>query len=245
MVRINDRPRIVRMSHALFPSFSECDGTDLVRRQVASGNHRKPIGGLWSELGNLQADFLKSRGLLPHHVLIDIGAGCFRAGVRLVPYLEPGNYYAIDKHAALLEAGYAREIEPAGLANRFPRGNFVATADFDIIRFGRAFDFGIAQSVFTHMPIARLKDCLTAVAPHFLPGGQFLITVFLAPDAISGRPCTQMPGGIVTFPNSNPFHTTLAALSHFASQATEWQMSVIGDWGHPRNQQMVCFTRCH
>jgi len=232
------------MSQTPISPSNQSDGVDIVRRQVASGNHRELIGGLWDELGNLQADFLKSRGLLPRHALIDIGAGCFRAGVRLVPFLEPGNYYAIDKHAVLLEAGYAREIEPEGLAGRFPRGNFAATADFDIIRFGRVFDFGIAQSVFTHMPIARLKDCLTAIKPYFRPGGQFLITVFLASDAVADQPCTQMPGGVVTFPNSNPFHTTLAALNHLASEATGWLMSIIGDWAHPRNQQMVCFTRC-
>ena len=78
--------------------------------------------------------------------------------MRLVPYLEPGKYHAIDLQAALLEAGYVHEIEPAGMADRFPRGNFAVTADFEISCFGRMFDFGIAQSVFTHMPMAQLKD---------------------------------------------------------------------------------------
>jgi hypothetical protein len=231
------------MSGVPFPRLRQLAGADVVESQVAKGNHRELIGGMWSELGDLQESFLKSRGLLPHHAMIDIGAGCFRAGVRLVPYLEQGNYYAIDQHAALLEAGYAHEIEPAGLAGRFPRRNVAVTAGFDVTSFKRTFDFGIAQSVFTHMPLARLKDCLTALAPHFRPGGQFLVTVFLAPEAVAAKPYSQPRVGVVTCPDSNPFHTSLAALNHFASNISDWQMSVIGDWTHPRNQQMICFAR--
>jgi hypothetical protein len=163
--------------------------------------------------------------------------------VQLVPYLEPGNYCAIDLQSSLLEAGYAREIVPAGLADRFPRRNFAATASFDLARFQRQFDYGIAQSVFTHMPIQRLINCLTAGTRYFRPGGQLLVTVFLALDALATQPCSQSPGGVVTCPDRDPFHTTVAALDAIAHQAAGWQMSVIGPWGHPRNQQMVCFVR--
>jgi SAM-dependent methyltransferase len=223
--------------------YSIYDDAEKIRNRVDSGNHRGVIGGLWEELGALQASFLKSEGLLPHHTLIDIGAGSFRAGVKLVPYLNSGNYYAIDLQAALLEAGYNREIQPAGLAERFPRANYAANADFNVSGFHRTFDFGIAQSVFTHMPIDRLETCLLALAPYFRPGGRFYVTVFLAPPDEADRPFRQMPGGIVTKPDQDPFHTTQARLSEVASQATEWEMGMIGDWSHPRNPQMVCFTR--
>ncbi|MCW3475801.1 class I SAM-dependent methyltransferase [Limobrevibacterium gyesilva] len=231
------------MSDTSAQAFSPYDDTELINKHVAGGNHRDVIGGLWDELGALQADFLKANGLRPQHTLIDIGAGSLRAGVKLVPYLDSGNYYAIDLQAALLEAGYVREIEPAGLAGRFPRGNFAANAVFDVSGFRCMFDFGIAQSVFTHMPIARLGACLSSVAPHFRPGGQLFVTVFLAPPGVADKAFTQWPGGVATSPDRDPFHTTLHDLQGIASQASGWQMSVIGNWAHPRNQQMVRFTR--
>jgi hypothetical protein len=219
------------------------ENTEFVRNEVNRGNHRGLIGGLWDEIGTLQAEFLKSQGLLPQHTLIDIGAGSFRAGVKLVPYLDPGNYYAVDLQAALLEAGYTREIVPAGLASRFPRHNFAETATFDLSHFLRMFDFGIAQSVFTHTPLARLDACLAAVAPYFRAGGRFFVTVFLAPEAMAHNFFDQMPGGTRTAPDRDPFHTTPNALQGVAWRTTSWQMSIIGHWNHPRNQQMVCFVR--
>jgi SAM-dependent methyltransferase len=223
--------------------FSKYDSAELTRDGVKKWGHRAVIGGLWEEIGTLQAEFLKSQGLRAGHAFIDVGSGGFRAGVKLIPYLDPGNYYAIDLRQELLEEGYRTEIEPANLTDRFPRGNWTATATFNISSFGRKFDFGIAQSVFTHMPIQYLTACLMAVAPHFQPGGRFFVTVFLAPAAEADRPFKQVPGNIVTLPDQDPFHTTLAALENVASQAAGWTMSVIGDWRHPRNQQMLCFVR--
>jgi hypothetical protein len=231
------------MSHDATARFSFYDDADLMRAQAWNGQHRTVIGGLWEELGSLQLEFLKSRGLQPQHALIDVGAGSFRAGVKLVPYLDPGNYYAIDLQRVLLEAGYTREIEPAGLAGRFPRGNFVVNGSFDISSFQRTFDFGIAQSVFTHMPINRLSDCLAALAPHFRAGGLLFVTVFLANDGEADRPVRQGPDGVVTTPTQDPYHTTVTALREVAARALDWQMIVLGGWAHPRNQQMVCFER--
>ncbi len=223
--------------------FSSYDDPNFVRNAVNDGRHREAVGGMWDEMGSLQAEFLRTQGLLPHHALVDVGAGAFRAGVKLISYLDPGNYYAIDLAAEFLEAGYKREIEPAGLAERFPRRNFAATGAFDLSSFQRRFDFGIAQSVFTHMPIERLSLCLPAIQPYFNAGGKFFATVFLVPEGKARKRFKQLPGGVVTAPDRDPFHTTLTALHAVASQADGWRMSVIGNWNHPRNQQMVLFTR--
>ena len=223
--------------------FSKYDSAELTLEGVRKWGHRAVIGGMWDEIGNLQAEFLKSHGLQPGHKLIDVGSGGFRAGVKLIPYLDPGHYYAIDLRQELLEEGYVNEIEPEKLTDRFPRRNWVATGTFDISAFGRMFDFGIAQSVFTHMPIEGLAACLSAVAPYFQPGGRFFVTVFLAPQAEAHKTFKQAPGDIVTSPDKDPFHTTLAALQDIASRAAGWEMTVIGDWNHPRNQQMLSFVR--
>ena len=116
------------MSGSSMARFSPYDDADLMRKHVEDGQHRAVIGGMWDELGDLQLDFLKSCGLKPYHRFIDVGAGSFRAGVKLIPYLDAENYYAINAQSSPLEAGYTHEIEKLGLAARFPRANFAANA---------------------------------------------------------------------------------------------------------------------
>jgi cyclopropane fatty-acyl-phospholipid synthase-like methyltransferase len=133
---------------------------DRLKERVADRGHRKVIGGRWDQLGNLQLDFLVQRGLQPHHALLDVGCGPLRAGVKLVPYLDPGNYYGIDLSDILIEAGYEGEIVPNGLEDRLPRANLAVNSSFDASGFGRRFDFAIAQSVFTHVPWNDIRLCL-------------------------------------------------------------------------------------
>jgi hypothetical protein len=63
------------------------------------------VGGLWHELGELQFKFLVDHGLRPNHVLLDIACGSLRAGIRLIPYLQSGNYLGIDINSSLIEHG--------------------------------------------------------------------------------------------------------------------------------------------
>ncbi|MEO1039972.1 MAG: class I SAM-dependent methyltransferase [Pseudomonadota bacterium] len=213
---------------------------DLVRERVALGEHRDVIGGLWEELGALQFDFLVSQGLMPEDRLLDVGCGSLRAGVRLVPYLQPGRYYGLDLREELLDAGYEREIVPMGLASRLPRANLATVGDFDATGFGVTFNYAIAQSVFTHLPQDELARCLIALAPVFEPGGRFLVTYFERPaDAQPGG--VAHPRGIVTHADRDPFDFTQEQLR--AATVEGWTLDVIGEWGHPRDQRMAVFTR--
>jgi len=56
------------------------------------GNHRSFIGGLWDTMGSLQIDMLKKYGMKPNNTLLDIGCGCFRLGVKAIPFLDKNNY---------------------------------------------------------------------------------------------------------------------------------------------------------
>jgi hypothetical protein len=49
--------------------------------RVSNGEHRAVVGGMWDELGALQLDFLRARGLRPDSRLLDIGCGSLRLGV--------------------------------------------------------------------------------------------------------------------------------------------------------------------
>jgi len=222
--------------------YSHYDALENMKKAVADGHHRAVIGGMWEELGRLQKGFLVNQGLKPHHRFIDMGCGSLRAGVPLTDYLDANRYYGVDISADLLDAGYEREIAPAGLDAKLPRSHLAANAEFDATGFGVRFDYGIAQSVFTHMPISRLTDCLTALAPVFEDGGRFYVTYFERPaDVAPDAPVPHEPGGVVTYPDRDPYDTTLAALADATPRG--WRLTVIDHWDHPRDQRMALFVR--
>ncbi|HEY1078288.1 MAG TPA: class I SAM-dependent methyltransferase [Fontimonas sp.] len=210
---------------------------------VQKGQHRAWVGGMWDEIGKLQLDFLLAQGLPRDAAFIDVGCGCFRAGVHLVNYLDSAGYYGIDISQELLDTGYEREIIPAGLQAKLPRANLVANGDFDISGFGRKFDVGIAQSVFTHLPLNHIRLCLERLAPHFAVGGVFYATTFIVPPGHDwSAPLVHERGGIRTLPTDDPYHYRVEDYA-FCAASAPWKFEFIGDWNHPRNQQMLKFTR--
>ena len=216
---------------------------EAVQQRLERHDHRGLVGGMWEEIGKLQLDFLISQGLLPAMKLLDIGCGCLRGGVHFVSYLESGNYYGIDGLQQLLDAGMDVEIPALGLTERLPRENLLCDWDFSAARFGVGFDIAIAQSVFTHLPLNHIRQCLSRIAPAMKSGSRFFATMFAAPDADAWHePLRHEPGGITTFPTRDPYHYCFEHLE-MCAESRQWKFDVIGQWGHPRDQQMVCFTR--
>jgi SAM-dependent methyltransferase len=216
-------------------AINQYDDEESLRLNVARVGARSLIGGLWDRVGQLQADYLIDRGLLPRHRFLDLGCGCLRAGVKLVPWLEPGNYFGIDISPTLLDEG-RKELTQLGLSGRVPTYNLRATGDFDIDGFP-PFDFGIAQSVFTHLPLVLLETCLRRIRPNFEDGGSFFATFFIGPPNVSGflQNC-----GKPTHSDRDPFHFSVSDISSSA-EAAGWQTRWIGEWGHPRDQQLAEF----
>lgn len=223
--------------------FSHYDDLDKAAASVREGRHRIFIGGMWDELGKLQFDFLRSRGLEPDMRLIDIGCGCLRAGVHLISYLDAGHYFGTDISQDLLDAGYDRELAPLGLTGKLPRENLRADGEFDIAQFGVRFDFALAQSVFTHLPFNHLKLCLARAASAIAPGGKLCASLFLVPEGEDwSRPLMHARGGITSWPDRNPFHFAEADVRHCAL-GLPWEIEEIVDWNHPRDATMVVFRR--
>ena len=223
------------MSRKLSPYYDE----EFVAAAVARGDHQDIIGGMWDELGVLQMDLLKSHGLQPDHVLLDIGCGSLRLGVRAVEFLNAGNYWGTDLRRTLLEAGYEREIVPNGLSDKLPRYHLVTDDRFNFPGVPTAVDFAIAQSVFTHLPLNHMRLCLANLARHVTTPCTFLFTIFTPPDDISVTdPHRQPVGGVVTHRHRDPYHHSVVDLHHAAS-GTPWSIEFIGNWDHPRNQKIV------
>ena len=218
----------------------------LLRRAPATrARHRRAVGGMWEEIGLLQRDFLLAQGLEPGHRLLDIGCGSLRGGIHAIRYLESGHYYGVDRSGDLLRAGRNLELPLHGLADRRP--HLLENNDFEFGRFGVAFDFALAQSVFTHLPFNRIMRCLVEVANVLKPRGRLFATFFeqsgcdFTNDPIL-HPAAEGVRPIRTYPDADPYHHPVRLFQAFCA-ASPLEFRYVGEWGHPRGQRMLEFRR--
>jgi SAM-dependent methyltransferase len=221
------------------PGMSEINQYDrqLTREQINAGKHRDMVGGMWEEIGTLQFEFLRARGLKPRHRLLDIGCGSLRGGIHAIKYLDPGNYYGLDINPSLIEAG-RHELSLACLTHKNPH---LALSDrFELGLFREKFDYLLALSVFTHLFANHIIRCLVEVREVLAPEGRFFATFFLAPHSVHLAPIVHQPGGVKTQYDCDPFHYSLDEIRAMA-KLTDLSAEIIGDWNHPRAQQMLMF----
>lgn len=207
----------------------------LTREEIAAGEHRNFVGGLWQEIGDLQFEFLKRNGLAAHHLLLDIGCGALRCGIPIIRYLDCGNYFGLDLNSSLIEAARS-ELANEGLAYKHPQ--LLVNEKFDFARFGVNFDFAIAQSVFTHLDAKLISQCLVELQKVLKPGGKCFATFFRAPSAGHTESISHEPEGVVTNFHADPFHFSFSELDQLADNAG-FSARLIGEWNHPRGQQMI------
>jgi SAM-dependent methyltransferase len=211
----------------------------LTEAEVTAGEHRGFVGGMWDEIGRLQFEFVKSRGLVPSHRFLDVGCGSLRGGIHFIRHLEPGHYFGIDMNPSLIKAGREVELVGAGLVERRP--HLLVNETFNFAEFGTTFGFALALSVFTHINVNAIQRCLVNIARVLEPGGRFYATYFPAPR-LHCLEELQHAGGVVTRSDADPFHYHPSV---FEFLVTGLPLSVrnVGDWGHPRGQHMLEFAR--
>lgn len=193
---------------------------------------------MWDEIGRLQFDYLVSQGLEPNHYLLDVGCGSLRGGVHFVRYLERGHYFGVDADRSLLKSGMA-ELEAAGIADKLPV--LKETSEFELPAPQEGFDFALAQSVFTHLPLNTIQRCLVNVSRVLRPDGRFFATFFEDPEGKSNlQPVNQ--GFVTTYMDRDPYHYQVDAF-RWLCDGIDLEVEYIGDWGHPRNQRMLLFRR--
>jgi SAM-dependent methyltransferase len=204
--------------------------------------HRRTIGNvpLWEELGRLQFTYLIEQGLRPEHYLLDVGCGPLRGGVHFIRYLEPGRYHGVDKNQDALEEARERELTPDEIAEKRPV--LMAMSDFGFERLGQAFDYAIAQSVFTHLYLNEIVRCLVNIDRVLKPGGRFYATFFLNPDGKRNLDDIRQTDTVVTHFDRDFFHYDIATFE-WACQGLGLSVDYLGDWKNPRNQQMLLFTK--
>ena len=210
---------------------------ELAPEAISQGAHREAVGGMWDEIGQLQFEFLKSRGLAPSHKLCDTGCGALRGGVHFVRYLDAGNYFGLDINTSLIDGG-RKELEQAGLTGK--NANLLVNDRFEMSLFGAKFDYILAVSVFTHLFGNHIVRCLAEARKVLAPGGQFFATFFEAPTSAHLAPIPQS-AGIESRYDSDPFHYSVQEIRMLADLAG-LKAEYIGDWRHPRNQRMAAFS---
>jgi SAM-dependent methyltransferase len=121
-----------------------------------------------------QIDFVRARGLLPHHRFLDLGCGTLRGGLPVIAYLEPGHYHGIDVRPEALDEA-RKELAEADLARKEPVLHL--GGDFDAMELGVRFDVVWAFSVLFHLSDAILPGALRFVRRHLADGGVFYANV--------------------------------------------------------------------
>lgn len=203
--------------------------------------HHQAVGGMWDEIGQLQFNFLVSQGLRTASYLLDIGCGSLRGGIHFIRYLEKGHYYGIDKDSELLEAGKNIELARHKLTDKSP--NLFYLEDFDFQSLDQSFDFAIAQSVFTHLPLNSIIRCVMNVERVLLPGGKFFATFFENSEGkFNLKPIFQPALGYNSHFDRDPFHYDFHTFE-FICEGTSLEVEYIGDWDHPRNQKILVFKK--
>ncbi|WP_168733876.1 class I SAM-dependent methyltransferase [Metabacillus sediminilitoris] len=210
----------------------------MTEHEIKSGSHRLYVGGNWEIIGKLQFDFLVKQGLLPNHQLLDVGCGSLRGGIHFIKYLKSGNYYGMDINSSLIKAGKF-ELKRANLVHKQP--NLLVDDTFSFKKFNQEFDFAIAHSLFTHLPLNVIKDCLLNMEKVLKKEGTFFATFFESKEKNNKKPIKQS-SGIITYPNKNPYHYQLFDFDRLI-KGSSLELKYIGNWGHSRNQKMLCFKK--
>lgn len=193
--------------------------------------HREYVGGMWDEIGQLQFNFLLSRGLKPDSYLLDIACGSLRLGVKAIPYLEPMHYLGIDKEEGLVKAGLEKELDQKVRAEKKP--NIVVSDSFEFEKLGQKANFAMAQSLFTHLPPDLIHLCFKRLGPQFDDDGAFYATYFETSQQIR-NPKESHDHGF--------FGYTKQEMLEFGT-ANGFEANYIGDWKHPREQVIVEYRK--
>jgi SAM-dependent methyltransferase len=206
------------------PRLRDADPDTILR---VSAPYRAYVGppAEYDVIGALQFIVLFHAGLRESHLLLDVGCGSLRAGRLLIPYLLPGNYYGVEPFRDVLEAGIEHELGCDIV--RAKRPTFATNDDFDFSGFGTAFDFVVAQSIFSHTYPDLAAVALRGMCQALEGGGVVLATFVIGDRTEEGS------GWLYPAPVSYPWD----AVRTLADDAGLVVRRL--DWPHPRQAWFV------
>ena len=143
---------------------------------------------------------LTTLGLRQHHSLLDVGCGSLRIGRVLIPYLNRGKYFGVEPNQWLVEEGINREIGKSLVEIKCPTFFFSNSPD-TIAQANVAFNFAVAQSIFSHCGLDLIQGWLSAISRSLTEDGVLVATFLIGeedsaqagwiyPDCVNYRPAT-------------------------------------------------------
>jgi len=210
--------------------------------ELAAGRHRHSVGGIWNRQGNLQLDICKKYGLAPNMKLLDFGCGCLRGGVKFIDYLDQSNYYGIDIHQGLLQAGLEYEVPLANLTHKVNDENFLITDNFEIDFFKVKFDFIFSQSVFSHLTLNHYLYFLEKSYNCLSDNGKIILSLWLCEETDDLLNTKKFISDIIiqTSLIKDTFHYKFSTLQKLADD--KWNCLLLDDY-HPRKQKFILLTK--
>jgi cyclopropane fatty-acyl-phospholipid synthase-like methyltransferase len=166
-------------------------------------------------------NLLTTLGLRQHHSLLDIGCGSLRVGRLLIPYLNRGRYFGVEPNEWLVDEGIRRELGETLVQIKRPTFFFSDLPD-TITQAKTAFDFAVAQSIFSHCGLDLIKAWLSAISRSLAQDGA-LVATFLIAEEDAARTGWIYPECVNYRPG------TLERLAEDVNLRFE-----ILDWKHPR-----------
>jgi cyclopropane fatty-acyl-phospholipid synthase-like methyltransferase len=166
-------------------------------------------------------NLLTTLGLRQHHSLLDIGCGSLRIGRLLIPYLNRGKYFGVEPNKWLVEEGIGHELGQSLVEIKRPTFLFTDSPE-GIAQVGTAFDFAVAQSIFSHCGLNLIRGWLSAISRSLAQDGA-LVATFLIGEEDSPRTGWIYPECV------NYRQATL----EWAGAEVNLRFEIL-DWKHPR-----------
>jgi len=166
-------------------------------------------------------NLLTTLGLRQHHSLLDIGCGSLRIGRLLIPDVHRGKDVGVEPNKWLVDEGISRELGETLVEIKRPTFFFSDSPDA-IAQTKTAFDFALAQSIFSHCGLDLIKGWLSAISRSLAQDGA-LVATFLVGEEDSAQTGWIYPECI----NYRP------ATLERAAEDVNLRFEIL-DWKHPR-----------
>jgi cyclopropane fatty-acyl-phospholipid synthase-like methyltransferase len=145
-------------------------------------------------------NLLTTLGLRQQHSLLDVGCGSLRIGRLLIPYLNRGKYFGVEPAEWLVAEGIKHELGETVAQIKQPAFFFTDSPEA-IAQAKIAFDFAVAQSIFSHCGLDLIKGWLSVISRSLAQDGALVATFLIGeedstqtgwiyPDCVKYRPAT-------------------------------------------------------
>lgn len=121
-------------------------------------------------------EYLKTKGLQPESRFLDYGCGSGVSGKNFIEYLNENNYTGVDISNEAIKVACEKVNDNTALKEKNPDFKYIMNADMEPLK-GNEFDYILANSVFTHMPLEDINFMLKQLKTYIHKGSIYYATI--------------------------------------------------------------------